>query len=101
MLYRGSLFVSPRAALARVAELRPIYNARLARAGRTAVFLRIMNFLTTAELESLRAIVRDARLVDGPLAQQASQIGFAALQRSEQARNFEYVISNLHRMWAG
>jgi len=77
--------------------------------GEPRVFLRIENFLTASELESLRAVARQARFVDGrltnphntaknttiadvndPLAQQASQIGLAALQRSEPARNFVF-----------
>jgi PKHD-type hydroxylase len=71
------------------------------------VFLRIENFLSAAEIGSLTEISRQAKFVDGkltnphnttknnviadaedPLAQKASQIGLAALQRSEQARNF-------------
>jgi PKHD-type hydroxylase len=82
---------------------------KVTQAGRTVVFLRIEKFLTPSELESLRAIARQARFVDGrltnphniaknttiadvndPLAQQASQIGLAALQRSKPARNFVF-----------
>ncbi|MGA2343372.1 MAG: Fe2+-dependent dioxygenase [Steroidobacteraceae bacterium] len=73
------------------------------------MFLHIPNFLNTSDLESLRAIARQAKFVDGrltnphntvknntiadandPFAQQASQIALAALQRSEQARNFVF-----------
>jgi PKHD-type hydroxylase len=73
------------------------------------VFLQIENFLTAAEIASLSDIARQAKFVDGkltnphnttknnviadaedPLAQRASQIALAALQRSEQARNFVF-----------
>jgi PKHD-type hydroxylase len=71
------------------------------------LFLHIDNFLNPTEIESLRTIARQAKFVDGrltnphstvknntiadandPLAQQASQITLAAMQRNEQARNF-------------
>jgi len=90
-------------------ERSAIYNDRLTRVGGTAVFLRVQNFLNASELESLRAVACQARFVDGrltnphntaknttiadvndPLAQQASQIGLAAMQRSERARNFVF-----------
>jgi len=69
--------------------------------------LLIDNFLTAAEIQSLREIAAQAKFVDGrltnphntsknnviadatdPLAQKASQLALAALQRNEQARNF-------------
>lgn len=71
------------------------------------MFLLIDNFLTAAEIQSLREIAAQAKFVDGrltnphntsknnviadatdPLAQKASQLALAALQRNEQARNF-------------
>jgi PKHD-type hydroxylase len=73
------------------------------------VFLQIENFLTAAEIASLSDIARQAKFVDGkltnphnttknnviadaedPLSQRAAQITLAALQRSEQARNFVF-----------
>jgi PKHD-type hydroxylase len=71
------------------------------------VFLLIDNFLTTAEIQILTDIAAQAKFVDGrltnphntsknnliadatdQLAQKASQLALAALQRNEQARNF-------------
>ena len=73
------------------------------------MFLQIENFLTGAEVESVREIARQAKFIDGrrsnphnttkesaigdpndPMAQKASQIGLAALQRNEEARNFVF-----------
>lgn len=73
------------------------------------MFLQIENFLTATELASLSDIARQAKFVDGkltnphnttknnviadaedPLAQHASQIALAALQRSEPARTFVF-----------
>jgi len=73
------------------------------------MFLQIENFLTTAEVQSVLEIARQAKFVDGrrsnphnltkdnamgdpndPMAQRAAQIGLAALQRSEEARNFVF-----------
>jgi PKHD-type hydroxylase len=73
------------------------------------VFLRIEGFLSASEIASLLDIAGRAKFVDGKLtnphnvtknnliadaqdalAQQASQIALAALQRSEQARNFVF-----------
>ncbi|HET9329324.1 MAG TPA: Fe2+-dependent dioxygenase [Steroidobacteraceae bacterium] len=71
------------------------------------MFLQIPDLLSAAEVASLRQLAQQARFVDGrttnphnttkinviadqgdPAAQQASQIAFAALQRSEAAMNF-------------
>ena len=71
------------------------------------MFLQIPDLLNAAEVASLRQLAQQARFVDGrttnphnatkinviadqtdPAAQQASQIAFAALQRSEPAINF-------------
>jgi PKHD-type hydroxylase len=73
------------------------------------VFLQIENFLTAAEVRSIADIARQAQFIDGkltnphnttknnviadandPMAQKAAQIALAALQRSEQARNFVF-----------
>jgi PKHD-type hydroxylase len=73
------------------------------------MFLQIENFLTAAEVQSVREIASQAKFVDGkrsnphnltkdnamgdpndPMAQRAAQIGLAALQRSEEARNFVF-----------
>jgi PKHD-type hydroxylase len=71
------------------------------------MFLQIPDLLSVAEVANLRRLAQQARFVDGrttnphnttkvnviadmsdPAAQQAAQIGVAALQRSEQAMNF-------------
>ena len=71
------------------------------------MFLQIDNFLSPAEVSTVAALARQVRFVDGrrsnphnttklnttadptdPVAQQASQIALAALQRNEQARGF-------------
>jgi PKHD-type hydroxylase len=72
------------------------------------MFLQVENLLTAAEVQTLVEIARQARFIDGklsnphnivkdnvigdnandPMARQAGQIGLAALQRSEQARDF-------------
>ena len=73
------------------------------------MFLQIENFLTAAEVQSVLEIARQAKFIDGrrsnphnptkdnaigdpndPMAQKAAQIGLAALQRSEEARNFVF-----------
>jgi PKHD-type hydroxylase len=73
------------------------------------VFLHIENFLAPAEVQALSELARQARFVEGrrsnphnvskdnhivdpadAAGQKASQIGLAALQRSEQARNFVF-----------
>ncbi|MGO9934017.1 MAG: Fe2+-dependent dioxygenase [Steroidobacteraceae bacterium] len=73
------------------------------------MFLQIENFLTATEVQSIAQIAGQAKFIDGkrsnphniekqnvigdpvdPMAQKASQIGFAALQRSEEARNFAF-----------
>jgi PKHD-type hydroxylase len=73
------------------------------------MFLQIENFLTSAEVQSIAEIARQAKFIDGrlsnphnptkdsaiadpgdSLAQKASQIALAAFQRSEQARNFAF-----------
>jgi PKHD-type hydroxylase len=73
------------------------------------MFLQIENFLTAAEVQSVAEIARQAKFIDGrrsnphnatkdnaigdpndPMAQKAAQIGLAALQRSEEARNFVF-----------
>jgi PKHD-type hydroxylase len=73
------------------------------------MFLQIENFLTAAEVQSVQEIARQAKFVDGrrsnphnltkdnamgdpndPMAQRAAQIGLAALQRSDEARNFVF-----------
>jgi len=71
------------------------------------MFLQIENFLTAAEVQSVAEIALQAKFIEGrrsnphnttkdnmigdpndPMAQKASQIALAALQRSEEARNF-------------
>jgi PKHD-type hydroxylase len=71
------------------------------------MFLQIPDLLSAAEVATLRRLAQQARFVDGrttnphnttkvnviadmsdPAAQQAAQLGVAAFQRSEQARNF-------------
>lgn len=71
------------------------------------MFLHIESFLNVAEVQSVAQIAGQAKFIDGkrsnphnivkdnvigdptdPMAQKAAQIGLAALQRSEQARNF-------------
>jgi PKHD-type hydroxylase len=73
------------------------------------MFLRIENFLTPPEVQRIAEIARQAEFVDGkvsnphnatkenavadpsaPIAQPASEIALAALQRSEEARNFVF-----------
>jgi PKHD-type hydroxylase len=73
------------------------------------MFLQIENFLTAAEVQSVAEIARQAKFIEGrrsnphnttkdnmigdpndPMAQKASQIALAALQRSEEARNFVF-----------
>lgn len=73
------------------------------------MFLKIEELLSPAEVATVRNLAQQARFVDGrttnphnvtkinviadassAAAQQASQIGFAALQRSEQAMNFAF-----------
>ena len=73
------------------------------------MFLQIENFLTSAEVQSIAEIARQAKFIDGrrsnphnatkesaiadpndPMAQKASQIALAALQRSEEVRNFVF-----------
>src|SRR5277367_3129148 len=73
------------------------------------MFLQIENFLTAAEVQSIAEIARQAKFLDGrrsnphnttkdseigdpndPMAQKASQIALAALQRNEEARNFVF-----------
>jgi PKHD-type hydroxylase len=73
------------------------------------VFLQIENFLAPAEVQTLSELARQARFVEGrrsnphnlskdnhivdpadAAGQKASQIGLAALQRSEQVRNFVF-----------
>jgi PKHD-type hydroxylase len=73
------------------------------------MFLQIENFLTAAEVQSVVQIARQAKFVDGRLSNphnivkqnvigdpadtlplKASQIGLAALQRSEEMRNFVF-----------
>ncbi len=73
------------------------------------MFLQIEDFLTAAEVQSVAEIARQAKFIEGkssnphnptkesaigdpndPIAQKASQIALAALQRSEQARNFVF-----------
>ncbi|MGP8034534.1 MAG: Fe2+-dependent dioxygenase [Steroidobacteraceae bacterium] len=73
------------------------------------MFLQIENFLSAAELQALAEIARQAKFIDGrlsnphniaknnsisdpndPLARRASQLGLAALQRSEQLKNFAF-----------
>jgi PKHD-type hydroxylase len=74
---------------------------------RITMFLQIENFLSSAEVQAVADIARQAKFIDGrrsnphnptkdsaiadpadPTAQKASQIGLAAFQRNEQARNF-------------
>jgi PKHD-type hydroxylase len=73
------------------------------------MFLNIENFLTAAEVQTVSEIARQAKFVDGrrsnphnttknnvlgdpadAMAQKASQIGLAAIQRNEEARNFVF-----------
>jgi PKHD-type hydroxylase len=73
------------------------------------MFLQIENFLTAAEVQSVAETARQAKFIDGrrsnphnttkdsaigdpndPMAQKASQIALAALQRSEEVRNFVF-----------
>jgi PKHD-type hydroxylase len=73
------------------------------------MFLRIENFLAPAEVQAVAEIARQAKFIDGklsnphnvtkdnvigdnndPMARQAGQIGLAALQRSEEAKNFAF-----------
>jgi PKHD-type hydroxylase len=73
------------------------------------MFLQIENFLAPAEVQAIADIARQAKFIDGklsnphnivkdnvisdasdPLARQASQIALAALQRSEEAKNFAF-----------
>jgi PKHD-type hydroxylase len=73
------------------------------------MFLQIEDFLTAAEVELIAQLSREAKFIDGkttnphnltknnviadandPKGQKAAQIGLAALQRSEQARNFVF-----------
>jgi PKHD-type hydroxylase len=71
------------------------------------MFLQVENFFTAEEVQSLTEIARTAKFIDGklsnphnvtkdnvigdandPMARRAGQIGLAALQRCEEARNF-------------
>jgi PKHD-type hydroxylase len=71
------------------------------------MFLQIENFLTPDEVRSVAEIARQAKFIEGrrsnphnptkdseiadpndPMAQRASQVALAALQRNEEARNF-------------
>jgi PKHD-type hydroxylase len=73
------------------------------------MFLQIENFLAPAEVQAIADIARQAKFIDGklsnphnivkdnvisdvtdPVARQASQIALAALQRSEEAKNFVF-----------
>jgi PKHD-type hydroxylase len=73
------------------------------------MFLQIENFLTAAEVQSVAETARQAKFIDGrrsnphnttkdsaigdpndPMAQKASQIALAALQRNEEVRNFVF-----------
>jgi PKHD-type hydroxylase len=73
------------------------------------MFLQIENFLTAAEVQSVSETARQAKYIDGrrsnphnptkdsaigdpndPMAQKASQIALAALQRNEEVRNFVF-----------
>jgi PKHD-type hydroxylase len=73
------------------------------------MFLQIENFLTAAEVQAVAEIAPQAKFIDGrrsnphnvtkenvigdpadPLAQKAAQIALAAIQRSEQARDFVF-----------
>jgi PKHD-type hydroxylase len=73
------------------------------------MFLQIENFLTADEVQSVAEIARQAKFIEGrrsnphnatkdnsmvdpsdPLGQKAAQIALAALQRSEEARNFVF-----------
>lgn len=88
------------------------------------MFLRIENFLTSAEVQSVAEVARQAKFVDGRLSnphnptkdsaivdpsdalgQKASQIALAAFQRSEEARNFAFprrmAVPSLIRYGAG
>jgi PKHD-type hydroxylase len=73
------------------------------------MFLQIENYLTAAEVQEIADIARQAKFIDGrrsnphnhtkdnligdpsdPMAQKASQIALAALQRNEESRNFAF-----------
>ncbi len=73
------------------------------------MFLQIENFLTSAEIQSVAQIARQAKFIDGrrsnphniakdnvisdpadTIGQQASQIAMTAFQRSEEVRNFVF-----------
>ena len=73
------------------------------------MFLQIDNYLTAAEVREVADIARQAKFIEGrrsnphnhtkdnvigdpndPMAQKASQIALAALQRNEQSRNFAF-----------
>jgi PKHD-type hydroxylase len=73
------------------------------------MFLQVENLLTPAEVQAITEIARQARFIDGklsnphnitkdnvigdandPLARKAAQIALAALQRSDEARNFAF-----------
>jgi PKHD-type hydroxylase len=73
------------------------------------MFLRIENFLTDGEVQSIAEFARQARFIEGrrsnphnvtktsdigdpgdPASQKASQLALAALQRSEEAREFAF-----------
>ena len=73
------------------------------------MFLQIENFLTAADVQAVAECARQAKFIEGrrsnphnttkdneigdpadPMAQKAAQIGLAALQRSEEARNFVF-----------
>ncbi|MGA2189921.1 MAG: Fe2+-dependent dioxygenase [Steroidobacteraceae bacterium] len=73
------------------------------------MFLQIENLLTAAEVQSIAELARQAKFIEGrrsnphnvtkhseigdpndPLSQRASQIALAALQRSDQAREFVF-----------
>jgi len=73
------------------------------------MFLQVENFLEPQEVQTIAAIARQAKFIDGklsnphnvtkdnvigdatdPLARQASQIALAALQRCEEAKNFVF-----------
>jgi PKHD-type hydroxylase len=73
------------------------------------MFLQIENFLTTAEVRTIAELARETKFISGrysnphnttknnviqdpadPAGQRASQIALAAMQRSEEARNFVF-----------
>lgn len=73
------------------------------------MFLQVENLLAPAEVQAIAEIAREAKFIDGrlsnphnvtkdnvigdsndPLARKAGQIALAALQRSEEARNFSF-----------